>query len=317
LKNPTRIPIKLSTAIPSQARMRLHEHSTLPSVISSVAKMRLHEHSRLSTVISSVVKMRVYEHFCEVEKPAFRFERSFLVTMISCIALLSAFAIAQDIDLKGVDLRGRVQLLRTGHRLKDDSKLVVWLTPLGNTPAPSTPQQDPSEIPQLVQKDKSFQPELLVIPAGGKVEFPNHDPFFHNVFSLFDGKRFDLGLYESGTTRFVTFDKPGISFIFCNIHAQMHAVVIALQTPYYAISDRRGEIGIRSVAPGRYQMHVFHPSVAPEELRAAEREITVTTRDTFLGNFSLDESGIELAHKNKYGRDYDRPDPDNPAYARP
>ena len=78
-----------------------------------------------------------------------------------------------------------------------------------------------------------------MIPAGGKVEFPNHDPFFHNVFSLFDGKRFDLGLYESGTTHFVQFDKPGISFIFCNIHAQMNAVVIALNTPYYAISDWR------------------------------------------------------------------------------
>jgi len=59
------------------------------------------------------------------------------------------------------------------------------------------------------------------------VEFPNHDPFFHNVFSLFEGTKFDLGLYESGTTRFVQFDKPGISFIFCNIHAEMSAVVIA------------------------------------------------------------------------------------------
>jgi plastocyanin len=213
------------------------------------------------------------------------------------------------------ELKAHVELTRGGHALKDASQTVVWLTPVAATVAP--PRQDASHIPQLVQKNKSFQPPLVVIPAGGKVEFPNHDPFFHNVFSLFDGKRFDLGLYESGTTRFVTFDKPGISFIFCNIHAQMHAVVIALQTPYYAISDRRGEIDIRNVAPGRYQMHVFHPSVAPEELHAAEREITVTTRDTFLGNFSLDESGIELAHKNKYGRDYDRPDPDNPAYARP
>jgi plastocyanin len=210
-----------------------------------------------------------------------------------------------------------VQLTRSGHRTKDASKLVAWLTPLGTTGAPAIPQQQPSQIPQLVQKDKSFQPSLLVIPAGGKVEFPNRDPFFHNVFSLFDGKRFDLGLYESGTTRFVQFDKPGISFIFCNIHAQMHAVVIALDTPYYAISNARGEIDIRDVAPGRYQMHFFHPSVSPETLLAAEHEITVTSNDTFLGTLILSESDLELAHKNKYGRDYDRPDPDNPAYARP
>ena len=215
------------------------------------------------------------------------------------------------------ELKGKVQLTRGGHRLKDSSKLVVWLTPVGTTPAVQAPVQQPSQIPQLVQKDKSFHPSLLVIPAGGKVEFPNQDPFFHNVFSLFDGKRFDLGLYESGTTRFVQFDKPGISFIFCNIHAQMSAVVIALNTPYYAISDAHGDISINDVVPGRYQMHLFHPSVSPDRLHAIEREITVTPGDTFLGSFSLAESDLELAHKNKYGRDYDRPDPDSPAYARP
>ncbi|MGA8637538.1 MAG: hypothetical protein WB593_05610, partial [Candidatus Sulfotelmatobacter sp.] len=146
-------------------------------------------------------------------------------------------------DLRGTDLRGKVQLTRNGRRVNDASKVVVWLTPLGTTPAP-LPLQQRSQIPQLVQKDKSFHPSLLVIPAGGQVEFPNQDPFFHNVFSLFDGKRFDLGLYESGPTQFVKFDTPGISFIFCNIHAQMSAVVIALSTPYYAISNGHGEISI-------------------------------------------------------------------------
>jgi len=64
------------------------------------------------------------------------------------------------------------------------SKAVLWLTPIGATVEP--PRQESSQIPQLVQKNKSFQPSLLVIPVGGKVEFPNHDPFFHNVFSLFE-----------------------------------------------------------------------------------------------------------------------------------
>jgi plastocyanin len=230
-----------------------------------------------------------------------------------CLLLLpSFFASAQ-----AANLVGKVLLTRSGHRIKDASKLVVWLTPVGNTPAPQAPVQQKSQIPQLVQKDKMFHPSLLVIPAGGKVEFPNQDPFFHNVFSLFDGKRFDLGLYESGTTRFVQFDKPGISFIFCNIHAQMSAVVIALDTPYYAISDAHGGISINGVVPGRYKMHVFHPSVSPDALHAAEHEITVTPDDTFLGNFTLAESDLELAHKNKYGRDYDPPNPDSPAYAQP
>ena len=212
-------------------------------------------------------------------------------------------------------LKARVELIRSGHRQKDASKAVIWLTPIGVTLEP--PKQDPSKIPQLVQRNKSFQPSLLVIPVGGKVEFPNEDPFFHNVFSLFEGKRFDLGLYESGTTRFVTFDKPGISFIFCNIHSQMNAVVIAVATPYYGISDAHGDLDIPDVPPGRYSLQVFHSSVGPDALRALTHEITVAPGETSLGSFTLTESDVELAHKNKYGRDYDRPEPDSPAYARP
>jgi plastocyanin len=230
--------------------------------------------------------------------------------LLGLLLLAAACATAQEASLKA-----RVELTRDGHRIKDASNAVVWLTPIGATVDP--PKQDPNAIPQLVQKNKSFQPSLIVVPAGGKVEFPNRDPFFHNVFSLFEGKRFDLGLYESGTTRFVQFDKPGISFVFCNIHAQMSAVVIALATPYYAISDSRGEITLPNVPPGRYDVQVFHASVAPDALRAQSREITVTPGEASLGTFTLAETNVELGHKNKYGRDYDRPDPDSPAYARP
>jgi plastocyanin len=212
-------------------------------------------------------------------------------------------------------IKARVELTRNGHPLANAAKAVVWLTPVGGVVEP--PRQNASAIPQLVQKNKMFHPSLLVIPVGGKVEFPNHDPFFHNVFSLFEGKRFDLGLYESGTTRFVQFDKPGVSFIFCNIHAEMSAVVIALATPYYAISDSRGDLSIPNVPPGRYELQVFHASVAPDALRALSREITVAPGATSLGTFILAESDLSLAHKNKYDRDYDRPEPDSPAYARP
>jgi len=212
-------------------------------------------------------------------------------------------------------LRARVELTRNGHRVKNASQAVLWLTPVG-TRVP-TPQQEAGKIPKLVQINKSFQPNLLVIPVGGKVEFPNRDPFFHNVFSLFEGKRFDLGLYESGTTRFVQFDKPGISFIFCNIHAEMSAVVIALATPYYATSNSKGEVDLESVPPGRYQVEVFHPSVALDALHALAREVTVSPGQSTLGTFTLAETDVAVAHKNKYGREYDPPQPDSPAYARP
>ena len=98
-----------------------------------------------------------------------------------------------------------------------------------------------------MQRNKSFDPHVLVVPVGSVVAFPNHDPFFHNVFSLFEGKRFDLGLYEAGSTRDVHFDKPGISYIFCNIHPEMSAVVLALDTPYYGVSDPHGQVVIANV----------------------------------------------------------------------
>src|SRR5258708_9296965 len=231
--------------------------------------------------------------------------------LLPCLLLVGSFsAVAQQSLLKA-----HVDLSRNGRPLKDASNAVMWLTPVGSTR--EAPQQRASEIPKLVQKNKSFQPSLIVIPVGGKVEFPNHDPFFHNVFSLFEGKRFDLGLYEGGSTRFVQFDKPGISFIFCNIHAQMSAVIVALNTPYYSLSDAHGDLNIARVPPGRYNVQIFHTSVAPESLRALNREITVSPGDTSIGTFTLAESDLEIAHKNKYGRDYDRPEPDSPAYARP
>jgi len=130
-------------------------------------------------------------------------------------------------------------------------------------------------------------------------------------------KRFDLGLYESGTTRFVQFDKPGISFIFCNIHAQMSAVVIALNNSVLcdirrARRHQHEQRCTRALPDARLPPVSLSGCIARRGTRNH-----VTPGDTFLGSFSLAESDLELAHKNKYGREYDRPDPDSPAYARP
>src|ERR1019366_4288896 len=143
-------------------------------------------------------------------------------------------------------VRGRVEVIGAGGTGKTRHGAipgtVVWLTPITTTgaggeatTATPSPPPSPAANPRLVQKNKSFDPHILVVPAGSMVEFPNRDPFFHNVFSLFEGKRFDLGLYEAGSSRMVRFDRPGISYIFCNIHPEMSAVVITLTTPLYAV----------------------------------------------------------------------------------
>src|SRR5579872_3539096 len=124
----------------------------------------------------------------------------------------------------------------------DGADVVVWLSPLDHAARPAATVS--AHIPQLVQRNKAFEPHVLVVQAGTLVQFPNKDPFFHNVFSLFNGKRFDLGLYEAGSSKTIRFDRPGVSFLFCNIHEEMSAVIVAVDTPYFAVSDRGGHISV-------------------------------------------------------------------------
>lgn len=187
---------------------------------------------------------------------------------------------------------------------------VVWLDPLDVPGGVAVPQ--PEQGVQLIQKQKQFQPHVLVIPVGTAVEFPNHDPFFHNVFSLFEGKRFDLGLYEAGSSRTVHFDRPGISYIFCNIHSEMNAVVIALATPYHALAGPHGMVEMSGVRPGRYRLQVWHEGASPETLKALSRVVVVKGGEVSLGKIRVVQDNAMLAHKNKYGQDYE--EPSRPAY---
>ena len=159
---------------------------------------------------------------------------------------------------------------------------------------------------------------MLVIQVGSAVEFPNRDPFFHNVFSLFEGRRFDLGLYEAGATRSVVFNRPGISYIFCNIHPEMSAVVVTLKAPYYGISDQDGLITITKVPAGMYDMEVWHERVVRESLNNLKRRITLSATSNSLGILHLiEQRNFSQLHQNKYGQAYDNPIPNAPVYTRP
>jgi plastocyanin len=208
-----------------------------------------------------------------------------------------------------VNVKGRVTLETTKGRAGNSADVVIWLNPSNSTAAlPNVPSTPARAHFRLVQKNKRFVPHILVVPLGAVVDFPNNDPFFHNVFSLFDGKRFDLGLYEAGSTRAVTFNSPGVSYIFCNIHPQMSAVVIVTQSPYYAISSPPGDFTINDVLPGHYQLKVWHERCLPETLKSLSREVDISPGPFSLGEIRLAESGDLLAkHKNLYGRDYEPP----------
>lgn len=184
----------------------------------------------------------------------------------------------------------------------DNSDVAVWLTPVDRSAAGPVP---PAKAPRLVQRNKTFDPHVLVVQAGTTVQFPNEDPFFHNVFSLFNGKRFDLGLYEAGSSKTVQFDRPGVSFLFCNIHEEMSAVVIAVDTPYYGLSDRMGRVAIANVPDGRYELHVWYERSSADDLKQLDRSVTISDATRSIGPVQVpNNSDFTLAHTNKYGQEY-------------
>jgi plastocyanin len=229
---------------------------------------------------------------------------------------MGAFALCLSARSRAQDstVTAQVEVVaENAHGKRNKANLVIWLNPLDPTGEVRPASQSNSSRPlRLVQQHKRFEPHVLVVPVGTAVEFPNHDPFFHNVFSLFEGKRFDLGLYEAGTTRLVHFDRPGVSYIFCNIHPEMSAAVIALKTPYYAVSDVAGRVSIAEVPPGRYLMEVWFEGGSADNLKSLSREVTISSREHSLGAIRVTEDSPPSPHKNKYGRDYDAPGSDYP-----
>lgn len=232
------------------------------------------------------------------------FLKASAVLLFALIAVWAAPPVVESI------VKGRVELTYSKFKPRegkiDASGIVVWLASADGTPLRNGTKQRKV----ITQRNKRFAPHVVAVEAGSEVDFPNEDPFFHNVFSIFNGKRFDLGLYASGETRPVNFNRPGISYIFCNIHPQMSAVVIALDTPYFAVSDKAGGILINGVPPGSYRLNVWHERARPETLASLTRAVQVGATGLDLGTIAVSEEGyVPRPHPNKHGQDYDQQQP--------
>jgi plastocyanin len=169
---------------------------------------------------------------------------------------VSVFAgtVAATASLSGAvaNLTGTVQV-----EGKPAENAVVWLE------AANAPPQPQAARVVLDQRNLTFSPHVLAVRVGTTVEFPNNDKVFHNVFSFRDGKKFDLGMYPKGMSKRIVFDKPGLARLFCNIHPNMAAYVLAVDTPYFAVSNERGTFSIAGVPPGTYTYHAWRPGGPP------------------------------------------------------
>ena len=159
------------------------------------------------------------------------------------VALAATSAAAPLPELSGT--------IRVGARPQADA--VVWIE-APDAPPPATP---PRAV--LDQRNLVFSPHVLAVRVGTTVDLPNNDLVFHNVFSFHDGKKFDLGLYPVGTSKRLTFDRSGLSRLFCNIHPAMAAYILAVDSPYFAVSDKQGRFVIRGVPAGTHTYRAWRP----------------------------------------------------------
>ena len=124
--------------------------------------------------------------------------------------------------------------------------------------------------PTMTQRDTAFVPSVVAVRIGGTVAFPNHDPFFHNVFSYSSAQRFDLGRYPQGESKSVTFSEPGVVEVFCEVHEFMRGAIVVTENPFHSVVDGEGRFRITGVPEGEYTIAVWHP-----EHRQLEQRVVV------------------------------------------
>lgn len=121
--------------------------------------------------------------------------------------------------------------------------------------------------PEMAQEDTAFLPSLLVVPEGTTVRFPNHDPFFHNVFSYSSAGRFDLGRYPRGESKDVTFDDAGLLKVYCEVHESMRAAILVVENRFWARPDEEGRFRIEGVPAGEHTLVVWHADRGEREVQ--------------------------------------------------
>ena len=189
---------------------------------------------------------------------------------------------------------GRLTVLDKDDKVAEDvGHAVIWLETAQPVPTP------PGRA-DMSTENKQFLPSVVVMTVGSTLTFPNHDPFNHNVFSLSDVGPFDLGLYGRGEGKTITFQKPGIVRVYCNVHAQMSGFVLVRDNPYFAQPAADGSFSIPNVPPGEYIVHAWH-----ERAKEYSRDLRVPPNGLDDLQLTVDARGYKYkAHLNKYGQPY-------------
>ena len=193
---------------------------------------------------------------------------------------------------------GRVTLTeRAGEQSADIGNSVIYLVPTGAASGRIAPTSA-----SIAMNGRTFVPRVQVVTPGSRVDFPNQDPFSHNIFSTAPGAAFDLGLYPSGRSKDALFRRAGVFPVYCNIHPRMTAFVVVAPSRHLAMAGADGRWTIANVPAGSYTLHIWH-----ERARETTQPVQVAAAGQSGVDVTVDARGFRFEqHKNKFGREYDR-----------
>lgn len=148
---------------------------------------------------------------------------------------------------------------------------------------------EPLENAVIYQVDKSFSPKTLPVTKGTKVYFINKDDFYHNVFSITPKARFNVGRRPSGSRHGVVIKKLGVVKVFCDIHSQMKASIISMDTPYFTTINSDGTYALKNLPDGKYQVEIYHP-----DFKKSSSVIQLSDGQTKVEDFTLENKNASI-----------------------
>jgi plastocyanin len=150
----------------------------------------------------------------------------------------------------------------------------------------------------MKQEGKQFVPRVMAVQKGTRVEFPNRDAVFHNVFSVTPESSFDLGSYRQGETKGVAMTRPGVVNVYCNMHPQMVGYILVVPSSLYVRAGQDGFYRLPNVPSGKHRLVAWAPNAKPvvSEVDVADDEVVTIELDI--------KQGRALPHTNKDGMAY-------------
>lgn len=225
---------------------------------------------------------------------------------------MAAGLLFAGLPARGAELSGRVVLIEKGRATTDPSidarRAVVWFEPEAKAPVKNAVRPGAAAageggalqpvVVDMATVRKQFHPQVLVVPVGSTVRFPNQDPILHNVFSVSGGNAFDLGLVGAGQGKQALFKEAGVVRVFCNVHHAMFAHVVVVATPFYAQPDARGGFRLEGLPAGPGTLHFWHERGEPQS-----RRVTLPLAAPLELELVVDKPRVP-PHKNKFGKSY-------------